>query len=106
MTIHDTNASSFQVDVLESDWPVIVLFHATWSGPCRMMRTAFNQAAEERDGSVQFMKLDVDQNEDVARGLQIDGVPVLLFYNEGKILDRLSGARSKQEIVQWIDKFI
>lgn len=80
----------------------LVDFWATWCGPCRMVAPIVEElAAETQD--VTFAKVDVDENPDVAMGLGITSIPTLMLFKDGKLVDRLIGARPKQDIKQMID---
>ena len=93
---------TFQSEVLASDKPVLVDFWATWCGPCRMVAPIVEELAAETP-DVTFAKVDVDENPDVAMGLGITSIPTLMLFKDGKLVDRLIGARPKQDIKQMID---
>ena len=80
----------------------LVDFWATWCGPCRMVAPIVEELASETP-DVTFAKVDVDENPDVAMGLGITSIPTLMLFKNGKLVDRLIGARPKQDIKQMID---
>ncbi len=80
----------------------LVDFWATWCGPCRMVAPIVEELAAETP-DVTFAKVDVDENPDVAMGLGITSIPTLMLFKDGKLVDRLIGARPKQDIKQMID---
>ena len=80
----------------------LVDFWATWCGPCRMVAPIVEELASETP-DVTFAKVDVDENPDVAMGLGITSIPTLMLFKDGKLVDRLIGARPKQDIKQMID---
>jgi len=80
--------------------PVLVDFWATWCPPCRAVAPILEQLARESDGRYVIGKLDVDQNQRTAGQFQIEGIPTLLIFKNGKVVDRLVGAHPKQTIVQ------
>lgn len=89
-------------EYVSSDTLTVVDFWANWCGPCRMLAPNFEEAAEELDGTVRFAKLDVDEAEDVAVGLNVMTIPTLLFYKSGKILKTHTGYLSKEALVDII----
>lgn len=80
----------------------LVDFWATWCGPCRMVAPIVEELASETP-DVTFAKVDVDENPDVAMGLGITSIPTLMLFKNGKLVDKLIGARPKQDIKQMID---
>ena len=80
----------------------LVDFWATWCGPCRMVAPIVEELASETP-DVTFAKVDVDENPDVAIGLGITSIPTLMLFKNGKLVDKLIGARPKQDIKQMID---
>ena len=80
----------------------LVDFWATWCGPCRMVAPIVEELASETP-DVTFAKVDVDENPDVAMGLGITSIPTLMLFKNGKLVDKLIGARPKQDIRQMID---
>ena len=80
----------------------LVDFWATWCGPCRMVAPIVEELAAETP-DVTFAKVDVDENPDVAMGLGITSIPTLMLFKNGKLVDKLIGARPKQDIKQMID---
>lgn len=85
---------------IQASHPVLVDFWATWCPPCRAIAPALEQLAAESGGKYEIGKLDVDQNQRTAARFQIEGIPTLLIFKEGKLVDRLVGAHPKQTIAQ------
>jgi len=84
--------AEFQKEVIESKLPVVVDFWATWCGPCRMLAPIIEKLAEEFDGKVRFVKIDVDKHQAHAAKLGVQGIPALFFFRDGQIVRRLAGA--------------
>jgi thioredoxin 1 len=97
-TVH-VNETNFQNEVIESDRPVLVDFTATWCGPCRMLDPVVKQLAQDWDGKVKVVKLDVDDNPDLAMQYQVMGVPTLMLFINGQPSQRVSGYLPKDRIV-------
>jgi thioredoxin 1 len=93
----DTTDARFAADVLESDAPVVVDFHAVWCGPCRMMSPILAQMAEERP-DVRFVKLDVDDNQETAVRYGVLSMPTLMVFRGGEPVLKLVGARRKSRL--------
>jgi thioredoxin 1 len=95
--------ASFDADVLKSEVPVLVDFWAMWCGPCRMMSATIDQVATEYSGKVKVGKLDVDTNQATAMRYGIRGIPTLLLFKGGKVVDQKVGAIGKPEFRKMLD---
>ena len=91
--------ASFQVDVLDSDKPVLVDFWADWCGPCRMIAPSVKEMAEEYEDVLKVAKVDVDENPAVPGRYGIIGIPTLMLFKDGKVVERITGALPKDRIV-------
>ncbi len=95
---------SFDKEVLKSEVPVLVDFWAEWCGPCRMMGPTVDQVATEYAGKVKVGKLDVDSNQQTASRYGIRGIPTVLLFKDGQIVEQKVGAIQKPEFQKMIDK--
>jgi thioredoxin 1 len=93
------NESDFQTQVLDSAQPVMVDFTAVWCGPCKMLDPVVKQLAQDWDGKVKIVKLDIDNNPNIAMQYQIMSVPTLMLVVNGKVSQRISGYQPKDRIV-------
>jgi thioredoxin 1 len=91
--------SNFEQEVAHSDIPVLVDFGAVWCGPCRVVEPIVEEIAAEYAGEVKVGKIDVDENPEAAVAFGVRGVPTLLFFRGGELVDRLVGAAPKSAIV-------
>lgn len=89
-------------DILNSEKPVLVDFHAEWCGPCKQMAPEIKRFAEMHKDSVRVLKVDIDKNPAITSQLNIQGVPTLILYKKGKILWRQSGAMNAQQLASMI----
>lgn len=95
--------ADFDKDVLNSDVPVLVDFWAEWCGPCRMMGPTVDQIATDYSGRVKVGKLDVDSNQQTAARYGIRGIPTLLLFKGGMVVDQKVGAIGKPEFQKMLD---
>jgi thioredoxin 1 len=91
----DTN---FDQEVLKSDIPVLVDFWAPWCGPCRMVSPLVDELAEELTGKIKVVKVNTDENQEVAVKYGIRSIPTLGIFKDGNIVDGVIGAVPKQAI--------
>jgi len=91
--------SDFSKEVLESDVPVIADFWAPWCGPCRMMAPIFEQAAGKLSGKVKFVKVNVDDESDIAAEFGVMTIPTLIVFKDGKEAKRSVGVISESELL-------
>jgi thioredoxin 1 len=95
--------ATFDKEVINSDVPVLVDFWAEWCGPCRMMGPTVDQVATDYNGKVKVGKLDVDSNQSTAARYGIRGIPSLLLFKGGKVVDQKVGAIGKPEFQRMLD---
>jgi thioredoxin 1 len=89
---------TFDQEVLRSEVPVLVDFWATWCGPCRVMAPVIDAVAVEYAGKAKVGKLDVDQNPAAASRYQVRGIPTLLLFKNGQVVDQVVGAVGKDKV--------
>jgi thioredoxin 1 len=78
-------------EIIQSEIPTLVDFHATWCGPCKMMSPILDQLKSEMGSQVRILKIDVDKNQEVANTFKVRGVPTFVLFKNGEILWRQSG---------------
>lgn len=91
-------------DLISSETPVLVDFSAEWCGPCKMMAPILKQVAGTTGDKVRIIKVDVDRNPQAAAAYQIQGVPTLILFQNGKMLWRQSGVVQAPELVRIISQ--
>ncbi len=97
---------NFEDEVIKSDIPVLVDFWAVWCGPCKMIAPIVEQLAEELSGKVKIGKLDVDSNQQTSIKYGIRGIPTLLIFKDGKVVDTIVGAVPKAVILSKLQPFM
>ncbi len=99
-----SDAKSWEVDVINSDIPVFVDFWAEWCGPCRMVSPVVEELANDYDGKVKFVKVNVDESNELASKYNVFSIPTLIILNKGEIVSQQVGAASKESYKSMIDR--
>ncbi len=84
--------SNWEEEVIKSDIPVMIDFWATWCAPCRMVSPIVEEFSNEYEGKIKVGKLNVDENSSIAGKYRIMGIPTILFFKNGNIVDQVVGA--------------
>jgi len=85
--------------IVNEDRPVIVDFHALWCGPCKVQSPILKQVADELGEKVKVIKIDVDQNQEIAGKYRIQSVPTLMIFKNGEVKYQKAGVHTKQQLM-------
>jgi thioredoxin 1 len=99
---HVTQAD-FADEVTRASGPVVVDFYATWCGPCRVLGPMLDQAAEPLAGKIKFFKVNIDESPGLAQNFQIEGVPTVLLFKDGKLTERIVGLPTEAALKTKLD---
>lgn len=102
----EVNENNFQQEVLDSTLPVLVDMWAPWCMPCRMVAPTVEKIAHDNSDKLKVCKLNVDNNQNLAARYNIQGIPALLIFKDGKEHDRIVGAVPPQTIQAKLDKIL
>ncbi|WP_035723564.1 thioredoxin [Fodinicurvata fenggangensis] len=104
--IKESNLQSFRADVIDASMqqPVLVDFWAEWCGPCKQLGPALEKVVKEARGTVKLVKIDVDQNQELAQQLRIQSLPTVYAFYQGQPIDGFQGALPESQLKEFITR--
>lgn len=102
--VKQVNVAEFDEIIKNATVPVVCDFFATWCGPCKMLAPVMEQVSDEMDGKAIFLKVDVDDNMELAGRYSIMSIPLLLVFKGGEVVDKSLGFMSKSDVSAFVEK--
>ena len=102
MGIIQTTDKTFEEDVSSSHVPVLVDFWAEWCGPCKMLGPILEEISKDLKDKLQVVKVNLDENQDLAMKYSIRSIPTLLLFKKGELIDTKVGLLPKSDLVEWL----
>ncbi len=106
MTIQHVTDASFEQEVLKSDAPVLVDYWAEWCGPCKMIAPILDEVARDYGSKLRVVKVNVDENQSVPSKYGIRGIPTLMLFRDGEVVETKVGALSKSQLTHLLDSHL
>ena len=106
MAVETVDSVDFEQKVLSADRPVVVDVWAPWCGPCRAVAPNFEEASNLYGERVSFLKLNADDNQEILKQYKVMGIPTMLYFSHGKLVDRKTGVQSAQAISNRVEPLL
>ena len=104
MSTISTTDNNFENDVINSTLPAVVDFWAEWCGPCKVIGPILEEISEEKKDSIIVYKINIDENPLTPQKYGVQGIPTLMIFKEGKLLDTKIGSLPKSSLIDWLQK--
>jgi len=104
--VHEVTSATWDQEILKASGLVMIDFWAVWCGPCRIIAPTVEELAKEYTGKVKIMKLNTDENPDIASRYKIMGIPTLMFFKDGQKVDQVVGAVPKPQLKAKLDSLL
>ena len=102
MSTHVTNDQTFEKDISTNDVPVVVDFGAEWCGPCKVLDPILEEIAVENKDKVKIYKMNIDENPMTPQKYGIRGIPTIMIFKKGELIDTKVGSLPKTALTTWI----
>ncbi len=102
----ETTDSNFQTDVLQATTPVLVDFWAEWCMPCRQLSPIIDELANDMEGKLKVIKVNIDKNPDTPAKFGVRGIPTLIIFKNGQASATKVGSMPKSSLYEWVESII
>ena len=102
MTTFSTNDDNFEKDIAESKVSVLVDFWAEWCGPCKQIGPILEEIAIEHESKIKVLKINIDENSQIPQKYGVKGIPTLMLFKKGKLIDTKVGSFPKSSLEVWL----
>ena len=103
MATKNVTDENFEAEVLKAVKPTLVDFWAEWCGPCKQISPILEEIAAEKSNILKVVKLNIDENTKTPQKYGVRGIPTLIFFNNGKLIDSKVGSMPKSLLIEWIE---
>jgi len=103
MSTYTITDSNFDDEIKNSQLPILIDFWAEWCGPCKQIGPILEEIGEEKKDKLKIFKLNVDENPQTPQKFGVRGIPTLMLFKDGKLIDTKVGSLSKNMLESWID---
>ena len=104
--IKNLNLDNFDNEISNSKTPILVDFWAEWCGPCKSLTPILEEISDDMSNKIQVVKVNLDENQDLAMKYSIRSIPTLLLFKQGQLIDTKVGLLPKSDLVDWISSKI
>ena len=104
--LKNLNSDTFDTEISGASTPVLVDFWAEWCGPCKTLTPILEELSTEMNGKIEIMKVNLDENQELAMKYSIRSIPSLLLFEKGELLDMKVGLLPKSDLKEWIQSKI
>ena len=103
MSSHTITDSNFDEEIKNSQLPILVDFWAEWCGPCKQIGPILEEIGEEKKDKLKILKLNVDENPEIPQKFGVRGIPTLMLFKDGNLVDTKVGSLPKNMLLSWLD---